>query len=444
MDVLDYSNTDLTNIVTPVNVKLLEQLLIEHKYDRAKTKFLIEGFTEGFDLGYVGPRDRRSYSNNIPLNIGTPTEMWNKIMNEVHLGRYAGPFEQVPFDSFIQSPIGLVPKDGGTKTRLIFHLSYDFGKEESQKSLNYHTPDNVCTFRYKDLDHAIHNCLRMSTKNLVIYYSKTDLKSAFRIVPCKPDNFCLLVMQMKHPRTNVVHYFMDKCLPFGASRSCALFQAFSDALKYLFEEITGNHYHVTNYLDDYLFYHESPERCNLMVSQFIQLCSRLNVPVSEEKTELAADKMVLLGILLDGANRVLVVPEEKRTKALNILNWVISKRSLTIKQLQRLTGILNFLNRAVFAGRPFTRRMYSKFSNLRDKNGKPLSHYHHIRLDSEFKSDCQVWITFLKNCEKTLLCRPFIDIYGIDSANQTTFYSDASKNFRLGLGAYFRGEWVFA
>ena len=45
-------------------------------------------------------------------------------MNEVELGRYAGPFEEPPFDSYVQSPIGLVPKDKGLKTRLMFHLSY--------------------------------------------------------------------------------------------------------------------------------------------------------------------------------------------------------------------------------------------------------------------------------------------------------------------------------
>ena len=34
-------------------------------------------------------------------------------MKEVKLGRVAGPFLKVPFDNYIQSPIGLVPKAGG-------------------------------------------------------------------------------------------------------------------------------------------------------------------------------------------------------------------------------------------------------------------------------------------------------------------------------------------
>ena len=45
-------------------------------------------------------------------------------MKEVKLKRFAGPFESSPFEDFIQSPVGLVPKDNGKDTRLIFHLSY--------------------------------------------------------------------------------------------------------------------------------------------------------------------------------------------------------------------------------------------------------------------------------------------------------------------------------
>ena len=92
-----------------------------------------------------------------------PVELWNKVMSEVKECRFAGPYKltELPFDSFIQSPIGLVPKDGGLKTRLIFHLSYDFGEEEGKKSLNYFTPDELCSERYNDLDDAVKKCLKL-------------------------------------------------------------------------------------------------------------------------------------------------------------------------------------------------------------------------------------------------------------------------------------------
>ena len=47
----DFHNEDLTNIVTPVNVNLLESLLIESQYDKKETDFIVEGFRNGFDIG---------------------------------------------------------------------------------------------------------------------------------------------------------------------------------------------------------------------------------------------------------------------------------------------------------------------------------------------------------------------------------------------------------
>ena len=45
-----FENFDVTNLVTPVKVQVLENLQIESKYDSVKTEFLVKGFTEGFRL----------------------------------------------------------------------------------------------------------------------------------------------------------------------------------------------------------------------------------------------------------------------------------------------------------------------------------------------------------------------------------------------------------
>ena len=125
-------------------------------YNEKEIEFLRKGFTTGFDIGYEGPINRQSVSENIPLKIGSKEELWNKLMKEVKLRRVAGPYKKIPYKNFIQSPIGLVPKDGGLKTRLIFHLSYDF---KDDKSVNYHTPKERCSVKYCDLDYAISMCL---------------------------------------------------------------------------------------------------------------------------------------------------------------------------------------------------------------------------------------------------------------------------------------------
>ena len=154
-----FENFDLDNIVTPIKSDVLGRLLKQTNYDKNKTKYLIEGFNKGFRIGYDGPTDRQDQSHNIPIMIGSKTEMWNKVMKEVKARRYAGPFENIPYQNYIQSPIGLVPKDGGKQTRLIFHLSYDF--KNGEKSFNHYTPDRLCSVKYNDLDHAVGNCLQL-------------------------------------------------------------------------------------------------------------------------------------------------------------------------------------------------------------------------------------------------------------------------------------------
>ena len=199
-----FTNYDLENIVTPLKVENFAKLLRDSNYDRDESQFLIEGFTNGFDIGYSGPKVRQSRANNIPLMVGTKEDLWNKIMKEVGAGRYAGPFEEISFDNYIQSPVGLVPKKGQAKTRLIFHLSYDFkedninlGSTRLGDSVNGCTPKELCSVSYNDLDKAIQLCILMSEKAVIengtitIVLRKTDLSNAFCVLPFKKTVFLL-------------------------------------------------------------------------------------------------------------------------------------------------------------------------------------------------------------------------------------------------------------
>ena len=195
----------------PVKVDQLRTLLMETNYDKAETEFLLNGFTTGFDIGYQGPKIRQSSAENIPFTpgVGDKTEMWNKIMKEVKAGRVAGPFDQIPFDNYIQSPIGLVPKKGKNKTRLIFHLSYDFEKHEKsnkndsntveeRKSLNACTPREICSVKYNNLDVAVKNCIEVShlakelNKSSTIFFRKNRSFQCIQGAP-SPDLLYLLV-----------------------------------------------------------------------------------------------------------------------------------------------------------------------------------------------------------------------------------------------------------
>ena len=393
----------MEDIVTPIKVNKLRDLLVEAGYPESKMKELVTGFKQGFDIGYRGPKVRKHTSQNLPFRVGSKTELWNKVMKEVKMNRYAGPFKVPPTPQYVQSPLGLVPKDKD-KTRLIFHLSYDFGEDEINQSVNYHMPKELCTVRYRDMEHAIKNCVRllqlMGLDTEILYFSKTDCSNAFRVIPVLVLQRFLLTMMAIHPVTNQCWYFVDKCLPFGLSRSCAIFQSFSDALEFLAayrmmrKEIVEIYPAITNYLDDFLFIALTITICYAMMAEFLDLCSEVGCPISEEKTVQADSIMVFLGMLLNRKERVIAIPLDKIIKAANLIQLAISKHKVTIKFIQQLTGTLNFLNKAIVPGRAFTRGMY-RHLRITDKKGRLLKDHHHTYLCSQFIQDCKVWLGFL-------------------------------------------------
>ena len=352
---------------------------------------------------------------------------------------------------YVQSPIGLVPKAGG-KTRLIFHLSFDFGSQESQKSVNYHTPKQECSVKYNDLDHAVANCLSqlrdvLSSEQYSVVFAKTDCSHAFRIVPTRPDQRFVLLMCAYHPVTKQKFYFVDKCLPFGSSKSCAIFQSFSDALKHITDYkislVITRPPAITNYLDDFLFISLCIKLCNQALDIFLSVCKTVNCPISDEKTERPTEIIIFLGTLLNGRSHTLSIPQEKIEKTLGYLRSAVTKKKATIKFIQRLTGLLNFLHRAIVPGRAFTRGMYDRIK-LHDNKGRILQSHHHITLTHDFTQDCWVWIKFLNNTQDTRICRPFVDFQTNRASNDLFFFSDASKAVELGMGAIFNYNWSCA
>ena len=199
---------------------------------------------------------------------------------------------------------------------------------------------------------------------------------------------------------------------------------------------------VTNFLDDFLFVAPSSGQANELVRLFIHIATKIGLTVAEEKTEWASERMVFLGILILGDYHLISVPKEKRCKALFWAQQMSVKRKATIHDLQKFMGFLNFIGKAIYPGRAFTRRMYNKILWVDNKGNKMKQHYH-VPLDTEFREDCKVWIRFLDSGKgvPTAVCRPFIDFSIELSAETLDFYTDSSAHQNLGFGGYFGKRW---
>ena len=320
-------------------------------------------------------------ARNLPLSVGNKFDLWNKVMKEVKDKRYAGPYEKVPFKYFIQSPIGLVPKDKGKKTRLIFHLSYP----KKGDSVNASIPDEECSVKYPDFLDAVKLCLKAGKG---CHGAKSDMSMAFRNIPMDSKPWRYLILKCKHPVSGKTYYFVDKCMPFGASISCAIFQEFSNAVAFIVRHKTGED--LVNYLDDYFFAALVKLMCDSQVQSFLDVCKWINFPVSLEKTVWGSTLKVFLGLLIDTINQLICIPADKLDRALDKIEYFLNNRNkkVTVHQVQSLAGFLNFLCRYIVPGRTFV-RLYSIILT----EDRLLPH-HHVRVTEEVRLDLEIWKNF--------------------------------------------------
>ena len=147
-----------------------------------------------------------------------------KIKKEVSLDRVVGPFTFRPFPTLRVSPIGIVPKKDGD-FRMIHHLSHP-----THYSVSDFITIELCTVKYASIDDAVSLEQRIGKNGKL---AKVDIKSAFRFLRVFSVDFDQLGFMFDDK------YYFDKCLPMGASISCALFEKLSTALHWFTETRTG-------------------------------------------------------------------------------------------------------------------------------------------------------------------------------------------------------------
>ena len=243
-------------------------------------------------------------------------------------------------------------------------------------------------------------------------------------------------MKAKSPIDGKFYYFINKCMPFGASISCAHFQAFSNAVSHIMKFKTKRN--NVNYLDDFLFVALWRWICNGQVETFLQLCKEIKFPVSMEKTVWASNLITFLGMLIDTVRQIVMIPIEKVSKALTQIDNILSnkRRKTTVLKVQKLCGLLNFICRAVVPGRPFLMHLYQTLSGIEQRNLKP---HHHVTLSRDSCLDLQTWKLFLQS--DSVYCRPFLDYSTVMQAEELDWATDAAKSVKKGYGGHFKSHW---
>ena len=331
------------------------------------------------------------------------------------MGRVAGPFLSPPLINFHTSPLGLVAKKEPGSHRIIHDLSFPEGQ-----SVNSGIPSQCTKVHYQNLDDALEIIASLGVGCLV---AKADIESAYRIIPIHPDSVHLLGFTWEGM------FYYDRCLPFGLSVSCRIFEAFSSAIHWILEHCFRVP-KITHILDDFMFF-GSPNShvCSSSLLSFLTLAEEAGIPIKTPKTCLPSTLTVLYGIEVDSAAMEARLPRDKVEKSVAAVHEMLSKKKTTLKELQSLLGLLNFVCQVIYPGRSFLRRLF----HLSKKATRPR---HFIRITNDARLDLYAWLDFLSNFNGITLLK---QRRWVTSA-KLHLYTDAATS--AGYGAVLGNNWV--
>ena len=166
------------------------------------------------------------------------------------------------------------------------------------------TPANVYedhSLQYITIDNAIQGILRHGRG---CFLAKTDIESAFRLIPLKPSDYELFGMFWDGK------YYYDKVLPFGLRSAAFLFNMLSDAVEWILLNKCYISF-VCHILDDFLIIeptspspsppppHTHSQACQVSLSSMLLTFSNLAIPVAINKTLGPENVLEFMGIILD-------------------------------------------------------------------------------------------------------------------------------------------------
>jgi hypothetical protein len=100
----------------------------------------------------------------------------------------------------------------------------------------------VQSVKYSSVDDAV-EMIQSLGKGAKLWIS--DIKKAFMLLPVWPGDFDLLGFRIKDK------FYFDKCVPMGASISCALFEKFSTFIQWEVEYESDNKPSILHYLETF-------------------------------------------------------------------------------------------------------------------------------------------------------------------------------------------------
>ena len=180
---------------------------------------------------------------------------------------------------------------------------------------------------------------------------KIDIKSAYRLIPVREQDWPLLGYQIDGK------FYHNVVLPLGCRSSPFLFSRFADAIHWIVGNQTGRDTYL-HYVDHFFFVGTAGSKeCSQLMAAMRDTCGELEVPLSDEKEDGPAPQLTFLGVLLDAVRQTISLPKDKQQEITSLLREWEVKETFSKRELQSLIGSLQFASKCIPSSRLFTRRL---------------------------------------------------------------------------------------
>ena len=340
--------------------------------------------------------------------------------------------QDTPLPNMVYSPLNLVPKAGNEgKFWLIHDLSYPYNNQ----SVNACIPQENVLVKYQSVDDVIDMALEIGMPTVAFCF---DIRSAFRNLPLS----VLVIFVLGFTFNGLI--YINISMPFGAASSCAIFEKVANILQWIVINETKAQW-ILHYLDNYILLAKCLSDLCILMKQFNQIIACIDMPITHEKTLGPSEIIEFLGLVLNFLQQLIQILEKKRKNCLaqldQLLNLHFHCKKVTVWQIQKLAGHLNFLCQALLAGHPYLASLYA-LTATPPGSYKVARAGHQRRLKKETVEDLMMFRSFLlESAHQYMKTVPFL-VWKKVFDEQLQLSADAAGSFFLGFGCIFQDQWA--
>lgn len=332
---------------------------------------MLNGLKHGFplvdcDTSLIKPAKAKNHIS----AINHREQVESRLRDEIDEGNYIVVDES---DVKLISPIAAIEKTDGD-VRLIHDLSSPINL-----SLNDYAAKDEC--RYESIKETI-PLLKPG-----MFMAKCDLRWAYRHVPIKKAHYSLTGLQWTFSGQNMPTTLVDSAFPFGARKSPSHFNRITKAIKRCMLRLGFN---CAVYLDDFLLFEHTFNKCALALASLIKLLRKLSFRINWKKVCDPQQSITFLGLNIDTQAGTLSLAPEKVDKLNVRLTKAMNKKRLGKKDLQCLSGHLAWATNVIEWGRAHMNSLFQALRQLKEEN-------HKTRVTPEIKADIKWWLFCLNN-----------------------------------------------